>query len=243
MEHYLDGRVAVVTGAMRGIGLAIARRLHARGAAVVVWDWNTDGWNADFQPALIHKVDVSDLASVEQAFAATVAAVGAVDILVNNAGINGPVVAVEDYPPEMWSKVIGVDLNSVFYCCRTAIPHMKQRGYGRIVNIASIGGKEGVQFISAYSAAKAGVIGFTKAIAKELAQTNILVNCIAPAMAETDLMAEMTPEHIAAGKAKIPMGRLLQPDEVGAMVAWIVGPDCSFTTGFTFDLTGGRATY
>lgn len=243
MEQYLEGRCAVVTGAMRGIGLAIARKLHARGAKIVVWDWNPDNWQGDFQPVLIERVDVSDLASVEQAFAATLAAVGAVDILVNNAGINGPVTPVEDYPPEIWSKVIAVDLNSVFYCCRVAIPHMKQRGYGRIVNIASIGGKEGVQFISAYSAAKAGVIGFTKAIAKELAQTNIMVNCIAPAMAETDLLAEMTPEHIAASKGKIPMGRLLQTDEVGAMVSWIVGPECSFTTGFAFDLTGGRATY
>jgi 3-oxoacyl-[acyl-carrier protein] reductase len=143
----------------------------------------------------------------------------------------------------MWDRVIAIDLSSVFYCSKVVIPHMKSRGYGRIINISSIAGKEGVPSIAPYSAAKGGVIALTKAIAKELALDGITVNAVAPAMVETDLMMQMTPEHIASMKAKIPMGRFLQMDEVGALVSWIAGPDCSFTTGFTFDVTGGRATY
>jgi len=177
------------------------------------------------------------------AFAATLAALGQVDILVNNAGINGPVAPSWEYPPEAWERVLAVNLSGVFHGCRAAIPHMRARRQGRIVNIASIAGKEGVQFIAGYSAAKGGVIALTKAIAKELAQDGVLVNCVAPAMVETGLQAQMTPEHVAASRAKIPMGRFLQVEEVAAMVAWIAGPECSFTTGFTFDLTGGRATY
>lgn len=152
-------------------------------------------------------------------------------------------VASWEYPPEAWDKVIAIDLNGVFYCCRTAIAHMRENRYGRIVNIASMAGKDGVQYISAYSAAKAGVIAFTKAAAKELAQDGVLLNCVAPAMVETPLMAEMTAEHIAASKAKIPMGRFLKAEEIANMVSWIAGPECSFTTGFVFDLSGGRATY
>jgi len=162
---------------------------------------------------------------------------------VNNAGINGPVAPSWEYPVDAWEKVIAIDLNGVFYCCRAAIPHMRERRYGRIINVASIAGKEGVQFIAGYSAAKGGVIAFTKAVAKELAQDGISINCVAPAMVETDLLSQMTQAHIEASKAKIPMGRFLQIDEVAAMVAWIAGPECSFTTGFVFDLTGGRATY
>jgi NAD(P)-dependent dehydrogenase (short-subunit alcohol dehydrogenase family) len=188
-------------------------------------------------------VDVSSDTDTEAAFKATLDAFGAVDILVNNAGINGPVVPSWEYPVETWRQVIAVDLNSVFYCSRAAIPHMRERRYGRIINVASMAGKDGVQFISAYSAAKGGVIAFTKAIAKELASDGVMVNAIAPAMVETELQAQMTQEHIEASKAKIPMGRFLQTDEVAAMVSWIAGPECSFTTGFTFDLSGGRATY
>jgi 2-dehydro-3-deoxy-L-rhamnonate dehydrogenase (NAD+) len=173
----------------------------------------------------------------------TVETLGQVDILVNNAGINGPVAPCWEYPVDAWNRVLAVDLNSVFYGCRVAVPHMRQRGGGRIINVASVAGKEGVQFISGYSAAKAGVIAFTKAAAKELAKDNVLINCVAPAMVETELFAEMSAEHIEASKAKIPMGRFLQADEVAAMVSWIASPSCSFTTGFTFDLTGGRATY
>lgn len=243
MGSSLEGKVAIITGGARGIGQGIARKLHACGARVVIWDMNVDTWDAEFTPVHLQRVDVSSLASVETAFVETLAAVGQVDILVNNAGINGPVVPCWEYPDDAWQRVIAVDLNSVFYCCRVAIPHMRERGGGRIVNIASMAGKEGVQYISAYSAAKAGVIAFSKAAAKELAGDNVLINCIAPAMVETALFAEMNEEHIRASKAKIPMGRFLQIEEVGAMVAFIAGPECTFTTGFTFDLSGGRATY
>ncbi|GGF42068.1 3-oxoacyl-ACP reductase [Aliidongia dinghuensis] len=246
MERYLEGRTAIVTGGMRGIGRSIAHRLHQRGARIAVWDYDTKGWDEagePFEPALIHRVDVSSHAMVEEAFAATLRTLGQVDILINNAGINGPVTPSWDYPVDAWEKVIGIDLNGVFYCCRAAIPHMRARKYGRIVNVASMAGKDGVQFISAYSAAKGGVIAFTKAAAKELAQDGVLINCVAPAMVETDLLQQMSEEHIRASKAKIPMGRFLQVEEVAAMVSWIAGPECSFTTGFVFDLSGGRATY
>jgi 2-dehydro-3-deoxy-L-rhamnonate dehydrogenase (NAD+) len=163
--------------------------------------------------------------------------------MVNNAGINGPVETVWDYPIEAWHKVIAVDLTGVFYCCRAAAPHMRERKYGRIVNIASIAGKEGMAKIAAYSAAKAGVIGFTKALAKELTDSNVMVNAVAPVITETDLFKEMTQEHINGAKARIPMGRFLTIPEIAAMVSWISSKECSFTTGFCFDISGGRATY
>jgi len=246
MNQTLDGQIAIVTGAARGIGLGIARQLKAAGARVALWDLDVgafDARQAQFEPDHLQAVDVSSYADVERAFAATVEALGHVDILVNNAGINGPVAPSWEYPLDSWQRVLDVDLNSVFYGCRVAIPHMRARGGGRIVNVASIAGKEGVQYICAYSAAKAGVIAFTKSAAKELARDNVLINCVAPAMVETELMREMSAQHIEASKAKIPMGRFLQIEEVGRMVSWIVSPACSFTTGFTFDLTGGRATY
>ena len=237
---------AIVTGGMRGIGLGIARRLHERGAKIAIWDRETPAWDEaakGFSPALVVKADVSDVRSVERAFSETMDRLGRVDILVNNAGINGPVLPTWDYPVEDWEKVIAIDLNGVFFCTRSVLAHMRGRKSGRIINVASIAGKEGVPGISAYSAAKGGVIAFTKALAKELALDGVLVNCIAPALVETGLFAEMTPEHIAAMRAKIPMGRMLQIEEVAKMVSWIAGPECTFTTGFAFDLTGGRATY
>lgn len=246
MERYLAGRRAIITGGIRGIGRGIARRMAERGAEIIVWDLNVSSTEADrdgLKPALVQRVDVSSAEEVQTAFDAVVKQAGPVDILVNNAGINGPVTSSWDYPVETWEQVIGINLNAVFYCCRAAIPHMRARGYGRIINVASIAGKEGVQYISAYSAAKGGVIAFTKAAAKELAQDGVLINCVAPAMVETELLSQMTEEHIRASKAKLPMGRLLQIDEVASMVSWIAGPECSFTTGFVFDLTGGRATY
>jgi 3-oxoacyl-[acyl-carrier protein] reductase len=246
VELFLNHQTAIVTGGMRGIGLGIAGALQARGARVVVWDYdigNSAVTRAGFRPDLVLKVDVSRHEEVEAAFAKTLEAFGSVDILVNNAGINGPVMPSWEYPVETWRQVLAIDLDSVFFCCRAVVPHMRGRGHGRIVNVASIAGKEGVLNIAAYSAAKGGVIAFTKAIAKELAADGVTVNCVAPAMVETGLMTQMTPEHIAAMKAKIPMGRFLKIEEVAAMVAWIAGPECSFTTGFTFDLTGGRATY
>ncbi len=245
-EKYLEGQIAIVTGGMRGIGLGIARRLHERGAKVAIWDRETPAWDEvakGFSPELVVKTDVSDVRSVEAAFSETMDRLGGVDILVNNAGINGPVLPTWDYPVEDWEKVIAIDLNGVFFCTKIVLAHMRARKSGRIINVASIAGKEGVPGIAAYSAAKGGVIAFTKALAKELALDGVLVNCIAPALVETDLFAEMTPEHIAAMRAKIPMGRLLQIEEVANMVSWIAGPECTFTTGFAFDLTGGRATY
>jgi len=246
MHKPLEGQIAIVTGGARGIGLAIARKLDALGARVSIWDINPDLFDRDkagFTPGALRAVDVSNFESVTNGFAADVDEFGRVDIMVNNAGVNGPVTPSWEYSLEDWDRVIAIDLTAVFYCCRTAINHMREKGGGRIVNVASMAGKEGVQFISGYSAAKAGVIGFTKAAAKELAQDNVYLNCIAPAMVETELFSEMTEEHIRASKAKIPMGRFLQVEEIASMVGFIVGPECTFTTGFVFDLSGGRATY
>jgi 2-dehydro-3-deoxy-L-rhamnonate dehydrogenase (NAD+) len=246
MARTIMGQTAIVTGAARGIGLGIAQRLAEEGCRIILWDVDLSRFDrgaAGFEPLLTQIVDVSDRAAVEKAFSEAVEVAGSVEILVNNAGVNGPVVAAWEYPADAWDRVIAINLTGVFNCCRTAVPHMRQRGYGRIVNVASMAGKDGVQYISAYSAAKGGVIAFTKSLAKELATDGVLANCIAPAMAETELFREMTPEHIAASKAKIPMGRFLQIPEIAAMVAWIAGPECSFTTGFVFDLSGGRATY
>ena len=242
----MQQQTAIVTGAARGIGLAIARRLAADGHRVILWDLDfkalkTDG--AGFVPFRQDVVDVTDAAAVEQAFQLAVKAAGSIEILVNNAGITGPVAPTWEYALADWKRVLDIDLNGVFYGCRAAVPHMRQRRYGRIVNIASIAGKEGVPGIAAYSAAKAGVIALTKSLAKELALDGITANCIAPAMAETELIRDLAPEFIQTMKAKIPMGRFLQVPEVAAMAAWIASPECSFTTGFTFDLTGGRATY
>ena len=242
----LEGQGAIVTGGARGIGLAIARRLSDEGCRVALWDRDVaafDAAAAGFAPADLQAVDVADRAAVERAFAATEAALGNVDILVNNAGINGPVAPAWDYPPDAWDRVLAVDLTGVFHGCRVAVPGMRARGYGRVVNVASIAGKEGGPGISAYAAAKAGVIGYTKSIARELAGSGVLVNAIAPVITETDLLKEMTPEHIAAARGKIPLDRFLQTHEIAAMVAWIASPECSFTTGFVFDLSGGRATY
>lgn len=245
MKTALDGHVAIVTGGSRGIGLGIARLLAARGAKVVVWDRDLAPLEEakDFKAARADRVDVADYGSIERAFNAVVAAFGQVHILVNNAGINGLIAPTWEYPLEEWDKVIAIDMTSVFYGSRIAARHMREKRYGRIVTIASIAGKEGVPNICAYSAAKAGVIGFSKALAKELCDAGVTVNCIAPAMTETPLLDTMTDEHIRNMKAKIPMGRFVQIDEVAEMAAWIASPACSFTTGFVFDITGGRATY
>lgn len=245
-EKKLAGQTAIVTGGVRGIGLGIARRLASEGCRIVIWDQDIsvfDPERAGFTPIDLQSVDVSNIHSVNQAFTATLQKTQSVQILVNNAGINGPVLPVMDYPEDQWNRVLAVNLNGVFHCTKAVLPTMKNAGYGRIVNVASAAGKEGVPGIAAYAASKHGVIGFTKSLSRELAETGILVNCIAPVMTETDLLKEMTPEHISASKAKIPMGRFLQIPEIAAMVAWIASPECSFTTGFTFDLSGGRANY
>lgn len=244
MKTRLDGQTAIVTGAARGIGLGIARLLAERGARVVVWDRDLAPLaDQGFAPAHAAQVDVSAWAEVEAAFADAVARFGRIEILVNNAGVNGPIAPAWDYPLEAWDRVVAVDMTAVFYASRLAARHMRDNRYGRIVTVASIAGKEGVPFIGAYSAAKAGVIGFSKALAKELTDCGVTVNCIAPALTETDLLKDMTEDHIARMTAKIPMGRLVQIDEVAEMAAWIASPACSFTTGFVFDITGGRATY
>ena len=241
----LRGQVAIVTGGARGIGDAIARRLAERGAAVIVWDWDLSPLESskDFVPARADKVDVSKYADIERAWNAAVQQFGQVHILVNNAGINGPVKPTWEYPLEDWDRVIAIDMTSVFYASRLAAMHMRAKKYGRIVNVASIAGKEGVPNIAAYAAAKGGVIAFAKSQAKELADCGVTVNCIAPALTETALLDTMTDEHKRNMAAKIPMGRLVQPDEIAELAAWIASPACSFTTGFVFDITGGRATY
>ena len=243
MSKAFDGQVAIVTGGARGIGHGIATRLARDGCRVAVWDRDPSAPQDGFEAALALAVDVADAASVAHGLATTLERFGRVDVLVNNAGINGPVLPVEDYPLEAWNRVLAVDLTGVFLCCRAAVPQMRRAGYGRIVNVASIVGKEGAPYIAAYAAAKAGVIGFTKSLARELVGSGVLVNAIAPVITETDLFREMTAEHIASAKAKIPMGRFLTIEEIAAMVAWIASPECSFTTGFAFDLSGGRATY
>lgn len=242
----LQGQTAVVTGGARGIGLGIARRLARDGCRVVLWDLDFSRFHPQkvgFTPLLMQTVDVADPDQVAAAFDLVFQEAGRVDILVNNAGIIGPMQPAWEIPTRTWERVISVNLDSVFHCCRTVAPHMRKYGYGRIVNIASIAAKEGNPNNAAYAAAKAGVIAFTKSLAKELAASGVLVNCVAPTMAETDLLNDMTPEFIDAIKTKIPMGRFVRVEEIAAMVAWIAGPECSFTTGFAFDLSGGRATY
>ena len=236
----------MVTGGARGIGFGIAGRLASHACRVAVWDRDLsplDGAPDDRQPAHREHVDVTDQHSVEDALSGTLDRLGKIDIFVNNAGVNGPTVPTWDYPVDAWDKVLAVDLTAVFLCCRAVAPHMKGRGYGRIVNIASVAGKEGNANASAYSAAKAGVIGLTKSLGKELAGSGVTVNCVTPAMVDTDLLAEMTPEYIAAVKAKIPMGRPCTVEEIADMVCFLASPACSFSTGAAFDVSGGRATY
>ena len=226
------GRTAVVTGGAQGIGAAIAKRLQASGAKVRVWD-------LDGSP----KVDVSDDSSVQKALKATLSDLGKIDILVNNAGIAGKNVPTVDYPIEEWERVLRINLTSQFLCCRAVAPHMVKARYGRIVNIASIAGKEGNPNAVAYSASKAGVISLTKSLGKELAQGGVLVNCVTPAAAKTAIFDQMTQQHIDYMLSKIPMGRFVEVDEIAALVCWLASEDCSFSTGGVFDISGGRATY
>ena len=226
------GRTAVVTGGMVGIGAAIVKRLEASGAKVAIWDLNGP-----------EKVDVTDQESIDRALKRTLATFGKIDVLVNNAGIAGPTVPVVEYPVAEWKRVIDIDLHGPFLVSRVVVPHMVKSGYGRIVNIASIAGKEGNPNAAAYAAAKGGLIAFTKALGKELAQTGVLVNCVAPAAAQTAILDQVTPEFAKFMLSKIPMGRFVRVDEIAALVCWLATEDCSFCTGAVFDISGGRATY
>ena len=242
----LQGRVAIVTGAARGIGRAIADRFSESGARVAIWDIDGDAaaaTAASIVNAVDFAADVTDPASIDRALAATAAQIGAPDIFVNNAGITGPNHPLDDYPIDEWRRVIEIDLLGVYYCCRAVVPLMRRRDKGRIVNIASIAGKEGNPNASAYSAAKAGVIGLTKSLGKELADTGIRVNAVAPAAAKTDIFNQMTEAQIDYMLSKIPMGRFVQVEEIAALVAWLSSDECSFATGAVFDISGGRATY
>jgi 3-oxoacyl-[acyl-carrier protein] reductase len=240
------GKVAVVTGGARGIGLACAQSLGNLGAGVALWD--RDAAEAARTAATLPRgaavgMDVTSEADVARALAETEKAVGPVDILVAGAGITGPNKTVADYGLDEWKQVIDVNLVGLFLCNRAVVPGMVARGWGRIVNIASIAGKEGNPNASAYSASKAGVIGLTKSLGKELATTGVLVNCVCPAAIRTDIFKQMTEQHIAFMLSKIPMGRFATVEEAAAMVTWLASPLCAFNTGAVFDLSGGRATY
>jgi|SRR4051794_11873817 NAD(P)-dependent dehydrogenase (short-subunit alcohol dehydrogenase family) len=241
------GRKAVVTGGASGIGLGVSRRLIAEGAQVAIWDHNQDAIaaaKADLgSGATGFQVDIADPIGVENAGRETAEALGGIDILVASAGITGPNTTLAQYPVDAWRKVIDVNLNGLFYCNRAVIPAMLTGGYGRIVNIASIAGKEGNPNASAYSASKAGVIGLTKSLGKELAKNNITVNCVTPAAVHTPIFDQMSQTHIDFMLSKIPMGRFGKVDEVTALICWLASEECSFTTGGVFDVSGGRATY
>lgn len=226
------GRRAVVTGGMSGIGEAVAKRIAAEGGQVAIWDVNGG-----------IKTDISDLASVEAAVKQTISQIGGIDILVNSAGITGPTVPVDGFPVDGWLKTMAVNLNGTFYTNRSIIPHMIAQNYGRIVNVASIAGKEGNPNASAYSASKAAVIGFTKSLGKELAKTNITVNAVTPAAVRTPIFDQMPQEHIDFMLAKIPKGRFGTVDENASLICWLASEECSFSTGAVFDISGGRATY
>jgi 3-oxoacyl-[acyl-carrier protein] reductase len=238
-------RHAIITGAARGLGLAIAQALAAQGHRISLWDRDRAAVEAAAQMLGAHAqtMDVTNPASITQALTASEAAHGPAGILVANAGITGPNHLTEDYPVDAWRQVIDIDLTGVFLCCRAVLPGMRARDWGRIINIASIAGKEGNPNAAAYSAAKAGVIALTKSIGKETATTGIRVNCVTPAAVETELFTQMTAEQIAWMKSKIPMGRFGLPGEVAALVTWLASEACSFSTGAVFDCSGGRATY
>ena len=242
----MENQIAVVTGGAQGIGLAVARLLIQKGVLVASWDidpGNKDAMADLGSNAIAVECKINDLAKVEAAYARTCEAFGVPSILINSAGISGPNAHLDAYDPEAWKQVIDVNLNGTFYVNRVCVPGMKEQGYGRILNVASVAGKEGNPNASAYSASKAAVIGLTKSLGKELARHDIAVNCVTPAAARTRIFDQMTQEHIDYMLSKIPRGRFLKVEEAAEMMVWAVSPENSFTTGAVFDLSGGRSTY
>ncbi|PTE10672.1 SDR family NAD(P)-dependent oxidoreductase [Mesorhizobium helmanticense] len=240
------GRSAVITGGASGIGLAVAQRIVDEGGRVSIWD--RDPAQIERASAVVANlrgvtVDVADPAAVEDAARQTIEALGAVDILVTSAAITGPNMTMWEYSTDDWRQVVDININGVFYCNRALVPHMLERNYGRIVNIASIAGKEGNPNASAYSTSKAAVIGMTKSLGKELAKTKVTVNCVTPAAVRTAIFQQMSQQHIDFMLSKIPMARFGEVEEVAALISWIASEECSFTTAAVFDVSGGRATY
>ena len=234
-----SGRVALVTGGSSGIGAAVARRLLDEGARVASFDLDAEAPDG----VLALAGDVARSADVETAVAHAHVQLGAIDVLVCSAGVPGASLPTVDVTDEEWRRVMGINADGVFYCNRAVIPSMVERGYGRIVNVASIAGKEGNPMAGAYSASKAAVIGMTKAIGKDLARTGVIVNCVAPAVIETPILDGITEEHIGYMVDRIPMGRMGEPEEVAALICWLASEECSFSTGATYDISGGRAVY
>ncbi len=245
----LKGQCAAVTGAAQGIGRAVTERLLDSGAAVALWDSDPEMLETTCRELAgrgsVHpvEVDVTDAGAVSAAVAATETALGGIDVLINNAGISGPNMPTWEYPLEDWRRVMAIDLDGVFHCCRAVLPGMIERNYGRVVNVASIAGKEGNPNAPAYSAAKGGVIALTKSLGKELAGYDIAVNCVTPAAARTRIFDQMSEEQIAYMLSKIPRGRFVTVEEIAALIAWLSTRECSFSTGAVFDISGGRATY
>lgn len=246
----MRGRVAVITGGARGIGLATAKRFAGAGVRLALLDKDAGRLEesagqlkAGGAEVLTFPLDLTDPAQTTDAINRTAEHWGRLDILVNNAGIAGDSKPLWEYSDEDWLRVVDINLNAVFYTCRAAVPHMLKQGSGRIINLASIAGKEGNPNAGAYSATKAGVIGLTKSLAKEVATKGILVNCITPAVIQTEILQQVSQQHIDYMVSRIPMGRVGQPEEVAAMIYWLASDECSFSTGAVFDLSGGRATY
>jgi 3-oxoacyl-[acyl-carrier protein] reductase len=239
-------RVAVITGGAGGLGRAIAARLARDGVRLALWDIDEARASAvarTLPHANAYRVDVTDYGAVEATAERTAADTGGIDILVNSAGINGPLAPLVEYPLDGWRRTMALNLDGVFFCCRAVAPYMIRAGWGRIVNLSSIGGKEGNANASCYAASKAAVMGLTKAFGKELARSGVLVNAVAPAAIDTEMLAQLTPEFRAGVIAKIPMGRLGRAAEVAELVGWLASEACSFSTGAVFDASGGRATY
>jgi 3-oxoacyl-[acyl-carrier protein] reductase len=238
-EQRFSGRVALVTGGSSGIGAAVVRRLLDEGARVASFDLDAEAPDG----VLALAGDVARSADVEAAVAQTQAKLGPIDLLICSAGVPGASLPTVDVTDDEWRRVMGINADGVFYCNRAVIPSMVERGYGRIVNVASIAGKEGNPMAGAYSASKAAVIAMTKAIGKDLARTGVIVNCVAPAVIETPILDGITEEHIGYMVDRIPMGRMGEPEEVAALICWLASEECSFSTGATYDISGGRAVY